>query len=493
MELITDSGKVLKAYQIINQQLVHEIQKKRIEIKLHEERYNGTNEMLLRERQENKALRDMVRKLKDQMQVITKVIVSVQDQTDKVYERINRPHELEERMMQNYTPRAQQVYEQRRTKNPPYVDEYAIAEENETSLVMENEAEEETNAQEINNDTRANESGSVDADETFASNRSSDVRRNSGAPSLAVGSPLVQRLKRPSRNASFDESFETIDRERVFKLSRHSQERRKIYANIDENVSDLQSISSRSRMEIDEELSETLRNLSPVKMDDVGENMSCSSVENEKDNGEKRSPPSPARPDKRVHQSHLIKMASESMLSRIHRSTVVYGDLTEGSSSVSRDETEMTVFNPAELVASCSTPVAKGSIDVQSEKVIVAEIPRRGRGRPRKFPTKARSETELHTLEMNPVVVLRPLTEKNIRAHEQKMRPNRNARQIRSVKESNVSDSEEGSTLGDGNTWEPSSSMENLSTVSGESNRPRRKAAPKILREPSLIFKLRRT
>ncbi|XP_053663118.1 uncharacterized protein LOC128712247 [Anopheles marshallii] len=492
MELITDTGKVLKAYQIINQQLVHEIQKKKIEIKMHEERYNATNEMLLQERQENKALRDMVRKLKDQMQVITKVIVSVQDQTENVYERINRPHELAERMMQNYTPRAQQVYERRRTENPPYVDEYAIAEENETSVVVENEDEEETNAQGVNNDTHANESGSVDADETFASNRSSDIRCSSGAPPLAVGSPLVQRLKRPSRNASFDESFETIDRERVFKLSRHSQERRKIYANIEENVTDLKSISRKSRMEIDEELSETLRNLSPVKMDDVGENMSCSSTENEKSNQMNESP----RPDNNRggHQAQLKKMASESMLSRIHRSTVVDEDLTEGSSSISRDETEMTVFNPAELVASCSTPVAKGSTGQQSEKDR-ANFPRRGRGRPRTrgCPTKARSETELHTLEMNPVVVLRPLTEKNIRAHEQKMRPNRKARPIRYIKECDISDSEEGSTLGEGNTWEPSSSMENLSTVSGESNRPRRRAAPKMLREPSLIIKLRRT
>uniref|UniRef100_A0A182R8S4 Shugoshin C-terminal domain-containing protein n=1 Tax=Anopheles funestus TaxID=62324 RepID=A0A182R8S4_ANOFN len=482
MDLIADTGKVLKAYQIINQQLAHEMQKKKIELKMHEERYNATNELLLQERQENKALRDMVRKLKDQMQVITKVIVSVQEQTENVFERINRPHEQAERMMQNYTPRAQQIYERRRTENPPYVDEYAIAEENETNIVMETDANEETNAPEENNDTRINESG-ADEDASFAANRSSEIRCSIGAP-VPINSPLVQRLKRPSRNVSLDESFETIDHDRVFKLSRRSQERRKIYATIDENVTDLQSVDNTRGMDIDEQLTATLRNLSPVK------NMSCSSAKSmEQDE---------VRPS--LYSPRLKKMASESMLSQIQRSPVDNEEVTELSNS-EQDDNEMTSFDPAELVASCSTPVATKGLFIDERTIDPAkdrELPRRGRGRPRGRGrgriAKTRSETELHTVGMNPVVVLRPLTKQNILAHEHKTQPNRKARTMRCMKECNSSDSDSGSmTMNDGCTWVPSSSVENLSTLSTESNRPRRKAAPKTLREPSLGSKLRRT
>uniref|UniRef100_A0A182WLS5 Shugoshin C-terminal domain-containing protein n=1 Tax=Anopheles minimus TaxID=112268 RepID=A0A182WLS5_9DIPT len=522
MELTTDPAKVLKAYQIINQQLVHEVQKKRIEIRMHEERYNGANEMLLRERQENKALREMVRKLKDQIQVITKVIVSVQEQTDNVFERINRPHELAERMMQNYTPRAQQIYERRRTENPPYVDEFAIAEEPETSIVMEHDdVNEDMAISQTNNDTRANESRSA-GDETFASNRSSDTRPNHGVP-LPTGSPLVQRLKRPSKNTSFDESFETIDRERAFKLSRHSQGRRKIYVNIEENIADLQSVYNSSQMDIDEQLSETLRNLSPVKMDDDGANTSAassvekqlsetlhnlstvkmdddgantsaaSSVESTK-NEMRLSVPSPKPDNTPGHHSQLKKTVSESMLSQIHRTNE---DGSEGSYDATRQEHEMTAFNPADLVASCSTPVTKGTVDeraTDAEKD--SERPRRGRGRGRGRgrPLKARSETELHTFGKNPVVVLRPLTETNIRAHERKMQPTRKARIVRSVKYQDTSGASDEGSMRDGGVdrWEPSSSVENLSTLSNESNRPRRRVAPKSLREPQLNVKLRR-
>uniref|UniRef100_A0A182S994 Shugoshin C-terminal domain-containing protein n=1 Tax=Anopheles maculatus TaxID=74869 RepID=A0A182S994_9DIPT len=398
MEHIADPAKVLTAYKIINQQLANEIQKKRGEIKLHEERYNATCEMLLRERQENKALRDMVRKLKDQMQIITNVIVSVQDQTVSVYDRINRPHEQAEAMMQNYTPRAQQVYERRRTENPPYVDEDAIQEE-------EQEQEEGTNAEpELapngHDDTRPNEGSSGsnndadDADETYASNH---LRSTSGGP-LPMNSPLVQRLKRPSKNTSFDESFETIDRERAFKLSRHSHGRRQIYMNVEENISDLH----------------------------------------------------------------------------------------------------------------CSTPVSKGCTNERPPPAVDAEVNRnreltktRGRNRTvqtgkRGRPRKVRSETELHTL-LNPVVMLRPLTEKNVQVHERKMRPGRKAKPVGSLKEYEDSNSshhksfDDSTFAGIGGGLEPCSSTENLSTVSGDSwNRPRRKAAPKTLREPSLGTKLRR-
>uniref|UniRef100_A0A182MCL4 Shugoshin C-terminal domain-containing protein n=1 Tax=Anopheles culicifacies TaxID=139723 RepID=A0A182MCL4_9DIPT len=489
MELTTDTAKVLKAYQIINQQIVHEIQKKRIEINMHEERYNATNEMLLRERQENKALREMVRKLKDQIQVITKVIVSVQEQTENVFERINRPHELAERMMQNYTPRAQHVYERYRKENPPYVDESAIPEEQETSIAMEREDNEEmmVNSQ-ANNDTRPNESNS-EGDESFASNRSSDMRLSTGAP-LPISSPLVQRLKRPSRNTSFDESFETIDRERAFKLSRHSKERRKIYANIEENAPGLQTIGDTSQMDIDEELCKTLRDLSVVNMDGDGENPSGSSAEGTKN--EIRLSLSSPKPNNTGNHTQLKQTASESMLSQIHRATVANEDDPEGSNDdVTRHENEMTVFNPAELFASCSTPVAKSSAgEAVNDAEKKCERPRRGRARGRGRPAKARSETELNTFGLTPVVVLRPLTETNIRAHERKMQPQRKARSVRSMKQNDSCPSNEGSMKDScSDTWEPSSSVENLST---DSNRPRRKVVPKSYREPSLNVKLRR-
>ncbi|XP_035907162.1 uncharacterized protein LOC118509938 [Anopheles stephensi] len=518
MELIADPAKVLTAYKIINQQLANEMQKKRAEIKLFEERYNATCEMLLCERQENKALRDMVRKLKDQMQIITNVIVSVQDQTVRVYDRINRPYEQAEALMQNYTPRAQQVFERRRTENPPYVDEDAIPEE-EQEDVTSVEPELAANDGDDGGDehTRPNESSGSndedvadDADKTFATNRSrADVRTSGGGGPLPMNSPLVQRLKRPSKNSSFDESFETIDRERAFKLSRHSQDRRQIYVNIEENISDLQSIGNSSKMDVDEQLSETLRHLSPVMMDDEDGNLSRASAGRDRDgvtNSSKHNNDCPRMSDR--HRSQLKKTVSESVLSRIHRSNDDDDtDDTAEDGGATREVGEMTVFNPAELIASCSTPVAKGSSNERpstSEDALVnnttRDVPttaRRRIGRPRGRPRKASSETELHTL-LNPVVVLQPLTEKNVKVHERKMQPSRKAKPIGSLKE--CDDSYNHHTSYDDSTFpctvgglEPCSSTENLSTMSGESSgRPRRRAAPKTLREPSLGTKLRR-
>ncbi|EAL39816.2 AGAP005407-PA [Anopheles gambiae str. PEST] len=503
MDQIADTTKMLTAYKIINQQLASENQKKRQELRLHEERFNYANEMLLRERQENKALRDMVRKLKDQMQLVTKVVLSVQEQTSIVFERINRPHEEAERLMKEYTPRAHRVYEQRRLEIPPYVNEHSIPEGNESDEeAIEKSEEDSTNIAEAEASVKQQEKsgaagGGDTLDETCTSVLSRESRSNGGGLVQAIDSPLVQRLKRASKNASFDESFESIDRERAFKLSRSSQNsRRQIYANIQDNITDLQSIGAASQMDVDEQLSDTLRNLSPLAIDkDEDEGMLSDKDEDEE-------MPS-ALPTESTRQGKsppalLKKAISESVLSKRHPSrTINEQDDHSKNSSVSSQgeaEEELTVFNPAEFGASCSTPVAKNSV-IEATNMADPPLALRGgrgrgrsRGRGRGRPSKDISEPDLLTA-MNPVVVLQPLTERNVKALE-RQQPARRAKPTGPMKEhdcSGWSNAYDGSSMGD-----PCSSTENMSVLSTDSSRPRRRAAPKSLREPTLQAKLRR-
>uniref|UniRef100_A0A182N941 Shugoshin C-terminal domain-containing protein n=1 Tax=Anopheles dirus TaxID=7168 RepID=A0A182N941_9DIPT len=500
MEFVADPAKVLAAYRITNQQFAEANQKLRRELYEYEQRYNSTNELWLAERQENKALRDMVRKLKDQMQMITKVMVSVQDQSETLFERINRPHQLAEDMMRNYTPRAPHVYQRRRTEFPPCVDEAAVPEgdeeereESEADVAKpEEEAEQDEAADE---DIRANGS---DRTNPNTPDRMLNRGNRSVGELLPAHSPLVQRLKRPSKNASFDESFETIDRDRVFKLSRRSHNRREIYSNLQQNEDELQSIYDASNREIDEVLRETLRRMSsPVRMDESDheeeeqqQEVSRQSSSSDTSPGSEP-PPTRSKPKDAMYHSRLKKTVSESMLLRMQRASVgLETDITDDRSSASREETEMTVFNPAELVASCSTPV------VQRD---VAEPERRhGRGR----PPKTKSETELSKQTLHPVVLVQPLTVKNVQHHEQSTQPKRRGRPPKAAaapaatmrQQLDSSNSFEGTTTlpDDGCTLDAGSSMENLSQFSGESYRPRRRTAPKTLREPSLRIKLRR-
>uniref|UniRef100_A0A182PL87 Shugoshin C-terminal domain-containing protein n=1 Tax=Anopheles epiroticus TaxID=199890 RepID=A0A182PL87_9DIPT len=522
MEQIADPAKLLTAYKIINQQIAHENQKKRMEIKLHEERYNATNELLLRERQENKTMRDMVRKLKDQVQLITKVIVSVQQQTEQVFEKINRPHELAERLLQEYTPQAHRVYERRRMENPPYVDEDSIPEENEPGDdvegkehgVEEEQGElgnvvDETRTKDECRESDGGEDESGNADKTNISNRSRECR-SSGAMVPVAASPLVQRLKRASKNASFDESFETIDRERAFKLSRPSQDsRRRIYANVEDVMGDLESVGGAIQMETEEHLSETLRNLSPVTMD---------VDQDEDENDVQRSHQSAARKDATKSQQTLSISSMAINASSLHPKqvtseekhlTTVVDDHSRDSSMNSHPgECEMTAaFNPTVLVASCSTPIAKGPAASENEQNHDTEKPvgRTARGRPRGRPrgrvqqhaSKESRESNLNRSKINPIVVLKPLTQENVQAYE-RQQPKRRAKPTATMKEIDDSSiaNDGNSDNGDGTTMagalEPSSSTENLSIVSSDSNRPRRRAAPKSFREPMLNTKLRR-
>uniref|UniRef100_A0A182QJ79 Shugoshin C-terminal domain-containing protein n=1 Tax=Anopheles farauti TaxID=69004 RepID=A0A182QJ79_9DIPT len=505
MEFVADPGKALEAYRIINKQFADATQKLRHDLYDYEQRYNCANEMWLAERQENKALRDMVRKLKDQLQMITKVMVSVQEQSENLFERINRPHEMAENMMRNYTPRAAQVYERRRTEYPPYVDEDAIREEegeeryengvgaaeSEEGLTMEAENETVVNG---NNQNNLN---------------ASDIQLDHGSRStyeqLPTSSPLVQRLKRPSRNTSFDESFETIDHDRVVKLSRRSLNRRKMYTNLQENEDDLQSIYDASNREIDEVLRKTLQRMSsPVRMEEDDEKGDDEDEEEDEDEEgqqhvNKRNSSSETSEDSEpfsrnskashVYHSRLKKSASESMLPRPHHeSTTREADRTGVVCSVSCEENELTVFNPSELIASCSTPVVQ-------RDVLEAD---RGYKQGRRS-NKTKSENELNTKLFNPVVLVKPLTIKNVQQHEETTLPKRRGRLATGAAPAkqvfDSSNSCEGTTTLTYEAYglEQSSSVENLSVLSGDSSyRPRRRTAPKSLREPSLRMKLRR-
>ncbi|KFB36087.1 AGAP005407-PA-like protein [Anopheles sinensis] len=417
-------------------------------------------------RQENAKLRDMVRKLKDQLQIITGVMISVRDQSAKMFDTINRPHSLAEEYERNREPRASEVYERLRSENPPCVHEAVIYEE---------EEEEEVDESRIR-------SSSLEESLTPHAFKEHVV---SGCGSLLLASPLVKRLKRPSKNDSFDESFETIERERVFKASRISGNRRQIYGGLPEEPDSLREMGSdvmeadrpstgtpiahklspdeSSDMEIEDNIRETLKNISPISMD-----------------------AEEFQPEQSEHLRYklcsdgqrgvLKKTASESMLSTLYRCTSkVEQDCKSGDSSF-EDTSE---FQPEDTIsnASCSTPVTKGTRVPKVSSIST---------RPLRAVEKMKSDTALNK-QLEPVVVLRPLTEQNVLSFTRASHRGRTGRT-----DTKPNDNCPGSSNFNGTTLEPSSSTENLSVASNESGRPRRKAAPKTLKEPSLNSKMRR-
>uniref|UniRef100_A0AAG5D6G1 Shugoshin C-terminal domain-containing protein n=1 Tax=Anopheles atroparvus TaxID=41427 RepID=A0AAG5D6G1_ANOAO len=477
-----NNDKMEQALRFVNQQLAESNSKVKKELYLSEQRFNEVNDLFLCTRQENKALRDMVRKLKDQLSMVTQVIVSVQSQSEQMFELINRPHAMAEETERNRVSRAQQIYESRRTERR---DLNSIA-------ILEEDEQDESDPQEESNDT----SSDMDVTSPALRNHSS-----SGCEKLLLNSPMVHRLKRPSKNASFNESFETIERERAFKLSRVSRERRQNYAGLTDEPDTIREVRSspmdidrsstappqeRSKQldesydtELEDTIKATLHNMSPVRIEDHD---SSSSVGTQTEQYTLRYDIS-SNADRFV----LKKMASESMLSTIDRATAV----SEGceSTSCSFEETE---FGPEDTIAnaSCSTPVTKGNR--------LAKVSS-NRNRPLAAAQKMmKSDTSLNRI-LQPVVVVRPLTEENVRSlaraedHASERvrgrgRPRNSSRQEITIMNGNCP----GSSVWSGTNMEPSSSTENLSVTSNESSRPRRKAAPKTLRENSLRTKMRR-
>lgn len=200
---------LLSAYKLINSQLVLSNQKLKEEIKDKIEMINALNEEVFKYREENKTLRDMVHKLVEQFKTVTTIMVSVRDQSESVFNVVYNEHARKEHEQQTRRPVAGLFYEKRRTECPPYVDEAAIAE-----AEHENHSMEDYRAAIAEEDDEDDELGEEEEEEEDEQEKSSTPCR----------SPLVKRLGRKSKNRSFDESFETIDTNRVVKAARKSQE-----------------------------------------------------------------------------------------------------------------------------------------------------------------------------------------------------------------------------------------------------------------------------
>ncbi|XP_050094159.1 uncharacterized protein LOC126576898 [Anopheles aquasalis] len=151
-----------------------------------------------------------------------------------------------------------------------------------------------------------------------------------------------------------------------------------------------------------------------------------------------------------------------------------------------------TVFDPEDMLAnaSCSTPVTKTAVMGEKTKEIRKPC-----------VTRTKSAIELHrnssiNASMQPVVLLQPLTEQNLKQHElshPRIRSGRNRTVSKCRYKDNDSENDESTdTRRQGGKLEHGFSTENLSVQSYESRRPRRKAAPVNMREPSINSKLRR-
>uniref|UniRef100_A0A182FY40 Shugoshin C-terminal domain-containing protein n=2 Tax=Anopheles albimanus TaxID=7167 RepID=A0A182FY40_ANOAL len=516
--------KLLAAFRILNKQLAESNTQLKQNAALSELRINELSSLVLQTRNENRFLRSMVRKLKEQIKMITQVMVSVKDHAETLCDRIEHDQEQEENYQQLRQPVAPSIYERKRAERVAFVDDGAIQEDesvpeelgnDESSLpnhssnpvtrsscydeaaVLEDEVIKDKAVAEHQEEEQDDEEDEEDEgeDEEEGDDEDSEPNVTMELPAayahLAAKSPLVQRLKRKSRRGSFNESFETIDRDRVFKLGRHSQSQRDSYVGLspnhdskrkNEDEMDLEtsrSVHSQKRndsdMEIDESITETVRKISLTQNE---ASLSFNSVQSERHANLSRSPyedTSNNSPTGRI--SSLRKTISESalpLLKQRQTATIV------GNISVA----DTTVFNPEDMLvnASCSTPVTKG-----------APIRKR-------VETKMKSATELHknssaNTSMQPVVVLQPLTEDNLKQHELSARRVRNGRSRAVSKyyyKENDSENDESMDTRRQVKLEPASSTENLSVQSYESGRPRRKAAPVNMRERSINSKLRR-
>ncbi|KXJ73263.1 hypothetical protein RP20_CCG016126 [Aedes albopictus] len=432
---------LLAAYKLINSQLVQSNQKLKEEIKEKVDLINCLNEDLMQYRIENKTLRDMVQKLLEQFKMVTTIMGSVRDQSESVFNTVFNEHAQKEHEQQTRRPVAGLFYEKRRAERPPYVDEAAIEEAEDENH---SEGDYETAIQE------EEETG-----EELLGEEEEEMEEECTTPSK---SPLVKRLGRKSRNRSFDESFETIDTNRVVKAVRKSQEYMQRRNSRDGRPSDEESLHEKSERRMEEDASSmtvsapvitidatsatnetkgqtTIRNGSHVL--EASSSSSNSGVPSDQSTQSELNPTT----DQSLRPVSMKRMASDSMLT-----TLIEREANKENSFVNND----TISN-----AASSTPVVK-----------------KGR-RKKPKPSYPHSVSGLSPV---PFVSLKPLTKQNLSKH-------------------NIS--YEGLELTVNGVHkkikaEDSCSDQN-SIESNESGRPRRKAAPKTLKEQRINIKLRRT
>ncbi|XP_055609268.1 uncharacterized protein LOC129756418 [Uranotaenia lowii] len=432
---------LLAAYKLINCQLVNSNQKLKEEMRDKIEMINELNDQVFKYRAENKTLRDMVQKLLEQFKTITTIMISVRDQSESVFKVIHNEHAIEEAEQQMRRPIAGLYYEKRRAENPPYVDEAAITEEDD-----ENQSEEDYRNSIISQEETVEQDG----------------EENSLNDSLTTSiSPLVKRLQqRKSRNRSIDESFETIDTQRVVKVARRSQDylHDRLSREGIEDLCSVQEITDREETDLVEsmDISQTLVPLPSIVIDGttIQPNASlqsdepstsileASSFAEQSGVPSDHSTQSDLNPvtDQSLRPQSMKRMASDSMLSTLIERTLNKENII----------TDDTISN-----ATCSTPLAK------SRRV------------------RNRNNSSNNHPPVSPVVVLKPLTKANLSEH------NISYDLIR------VKDQPNESTVA--NTRELDNNSKAESLESSESRRPRRRAAPKQLKEPSCSQKLRRT
>ncbi|XP_058463446.1 uncharacterized protein LOC131437846 [Malaya genurostris] len=255
-------------------------------------------------------------------------------------------------------------------------------------------------------------------------------------------SPLLKRLERKSRNRSIDESFETIDTNQVVKVARKSQEylhgrdSRESKHSDDENMN---KSSVSEPMDISQ-----IADLPQISLEEASSNKvevldQSSTIRNDSasDFPSDHSVQSELNPatDQSLRPAQIKRMASDSMLN-----TLIEHDANKENTS-----TNDTIAN-----ASCSTPLAKS----------------------RRF-TRIKAQMLSPTSPV-PLVSLKPLTKENLSRHNISF-DLLHLKANKSLKQEDLDRSEQGS-------------ME-----SNDSRRPRRKAAPKVLMEPKINTKLRRT
>ncbi|EDS34216.1 conserved hypothetical protein [Culex quinquefasciatus] len=421
---------LLSAYKLINSQVVLSNQKLKEEIREKIEMINEIHDELFQCRAENKTLRDMVHKLLEQFKTVTTIMISVRDQSGNVFDMVNREHVAIEREQQNRKPVAALVYEKRRAENPPHENEAAIAEEDDENQSME--------------DYRTavgleGEEEEDDADESFEPRVTLKLSM----------SPQLNRLSHPrrSRNRSIDESFETVDTNSVVAVGRRSHPGRESRGGGRTSEED----SSAEVHEMDVSgcvVHPTITVVSPDKTEAIEvdpstvteSTLEASSFVDPSGIPSDQSTQSELNPetDQSLRPSKIKRMASDSMIC-----SLVDREANKENNTTTNDDT---IAN-----ASCSTPVTK------SRNL-------RGRGKKRQPP-----------ISPVPMVALTPLTKANLQQHNISYDglltvPNGNARSVKNELDRSDQDS----------------------MNSTDSKRPRRKAAPKVLKEPTLIKKLRR-
>lgn len=429
---------LLAAYKLINSQLVLSNQKLKEEIKEKVEMINGLNAELMQYRIENKTLRDMVQKLLEQFKMVTKIMGSVRDQSESVFNTVFNEHAKKEHEQQTRGLVAEIFYEKRRAERQPYVDEAAIEE-----------------AEDENHSMEDYEISAREGEET-AEELGEEEEEIEDANSTPSKSPLVKRLGKKSRNRSFDESFETIDTNRVVKAMRKSQEYIQRRDSRDgRQPSDEESLQEKSEKKEETDTSNvtltapvitidatsatidtkgqiTIRNSTQLEVSSFSSNSGVSDQSTQSDLN--------PTTDQSLRPVSIKRMASDSMLT-----TLIEREANKENSFVNND----TISN-----AASSTPVVKK------------------RGRPQK--PKPSYPHGIAGLSPVPFVSLKPLTKQNLSQHDISFEAFANGNDLKKPKiEDNCSD--------------------HNSIESNESGRPRRKAAPKTLKEPKINVKQRRT